>query len=294
MRLTLDIGGSKTRGVLLHGNKEETFSVVGGFGRAAEDDEVIDGLYTGLRNVVHAWERIERVAVNLGGKNKEQIWRTVSAAFPSATVLVFRESEGDVALKMLSLFSCDVLVMAGTGCIAFAKSDKGTRVLDGWGKDFGDDGSGYAIGNRALRYACKELDGGGRLSLLTKRLTGFTQAFDFACIRDYTLARDTVRQRFPAEREAVAAIAKTVVACAEEGCALSQKILNECGESIAEIALRAEKNAGLNNASILLNGGLTRCYAFWEKAFKEKVGARRVLCMDDGIDRALKNIVSEE
>lgn len=52
-----------------------------------------------------------------------------------------------------------VLVLAGTGSMAWARGPAGTHRVGGWGDLFGDEGSAYWIGREALAQISRELDG---------------------------------------------------------------------------------------------------------------------------------------
>jgi glucosamine kinase len=52
-----------------------------------------------------------------------------------------------------------VLVLAGTGSMAWARGPLGTHRVGGWGDIFGDEGSAYWIGRAALARISRELDG---------------------------------------------------------------------------------------------------------------------------------------
>jgi N-acetylglucosamine kinase-like BadF-type ATPase len=53
-----------------------------------------------------------------------------------------------------------VLLLAGTGSVAMARSEAGTTVrVGGWGRDLGDEGGGYGIGLEALRRIVRSEDG---------------------------------------------------------------------------------------------------------------------------------------
>jgi len=52
-----------------------------------------------------------------------------------------------------------VLVLAGTGSMAWAKVGGRSLRTGGWGDAFGDEGSGYWIGRQALSMATQALDG---------------------------------------------------------------------------------------------------------------------------------------
>jgi glucosamine kinase len=64
-----------------------------------------------------------------------------------------------------------ILIMAGTGSIAYGRAEDG-RVgrVGGWGSILGDEGSGYAIGVEALRRIARSVDGRGQSTELRDRV----------------------------------------------------------------------------------------------------------------------------
>ena len=299
MEFTLDIGGSKTRGFLYANDDVEKIEILGGFGKAEDSDEIEKDLFAALTAFLgDRATKISAVAVNVGGKNKQQITKTIACLCPQAKISINRESEGILARQMMKMHGANVLVMAGTGCIVFSSTPQGNRVLGGWGKDYGDDGSGYSIGMKAVRYCLKELDSGmKKTSPLTQELFGWETSFFFDNIDEYAAARDEARLKIPKTREGIAALTKTVVACAQRGCPLSQRVLNETGEDIAELVVRAIKADGLTNPVVAINGGVTNFYPLWKDAFLGKLQKEgqqaKVICFNDGIDKALQQTVQE-
>jgi glucosamine kinase len=60
-----------------------------------------------------------------------------------------------------------ILLIAGTGSIAWARNARGSVVrVGGWGERLGDEGSGHAIGIAALRAVARAADGRGRSTVL--------------------------------------------------------------------------------------------------------------------------------
>ena len=299
MKLTLDVGGSKTRGFLYAESVVEQIEICGGFGKAEDVDGIESTLLLALKKRFgDNCDKITAVAVNLGGKNKGQILRTVATAFPFAKISIYRESEGVLAKRIMRAQNANILVMAGTGCIVFAQSLQGCRVLGGWGKDYGDDGSGYSVGIKAVRYCLKDLDSGNeKTSLLTKALFGVEKPFNFQKIDEYAAARDEARSRIPKTREGVAALTRVVTDCAEQGCALSKTILQETGKEIAELVLTAVRASKIDTPSVAVNGGVTNFFRFWQDSFLHKLRTLEkevsVVCLNDGIDQALKQTVEE-
>lgn len=67
----------------------------------------------------------------------------------------------DVAVAFEGAFggSDGVLILAGTGSMAWAQGPNGTTRCGGWGAAFGDEGSAYWIGREALALVSMDLDG---------------------------------------------------------------------------------------------------------------------------------------
>lgn len=85
---------------------------------------------------------------------------------------VLLRSDGETALHGALSGGPGVLLVAGTGSIAYARSPDG-RVLrcGGWGQVVGDEGSGYDIGRSSLQHALRAADGRGpRTELLPAML----------------------------------------------------------------------------------------------------------------------------
>ena len=86
-----------------------------------------------------------------------------------ARVLVVNDAL--VALEAGAPDQPGVVVIAGTGSIAYGRNDKGEAArAGGWGYVLGDEGSGYWIGRAALRAALREDDRRGPQTLLTELL----------------------------------------------------------------------------------------------------------------------------
>ena len=299
MKITLDIGGSKTRGFIYGDRLERKFEILGGFGKAEDCSQILEELALGLKEQANVDVlSVDGVMVNLGGKNSEQIFTTVQSVFKNAKVSVCRESDGTTARKILEVFGADVLVMAGTGCIVFSSHNGKERVLGGWGCHLGDEGSGYYIGHTAILYALKEMDGleiGEGLSLFTKRLLGVDEKFTFERFQYYAKNRDAVRQKLPKTREDIAALSRLIADCAKENCPLSKRVLKENAEAMAEIVLRAGKQVGVEKPVVVVNGGVTNFAQLWKEYFFQALNLeeKNVTFTNSAIDKALERMVEE-
>jgi N-acetylglucosamine kinase-like BadF-type ATPase len=92
--------------------------------------------------------------------DKVLISNIVTEFLPLAKILAMNDSV--IALIGGCLKPYGIIVIAGTGSIAYGinKEGKDTRA-GGWGHILGDEGSGYAIGLKALRAVCRAHDGRG-------------------------------------------------------------------------------------------------------------------------------------
>jgi len=84
------------------------------------------------------------------------------------------ESDARVALEGAFRGNAGIILIAGTGSIAFGKDEQGrVHRTGGWGRILGDEGSGYFIGRQALIAVCRQMDGRsgatGLAALIAKR-----------------------------------------------------------------------------------------------------------------------------
>ncbi|QQE75405.1 N-acetylglucosamine kinase [Brevibacillus composti] len=78
------------------------------------------------------------------------------------------ENDGFAALLGATGGDAGILVIAGTGSIAFGVNQAGdTARAGGWGHRVGDEGSGYWIGKQAVTAVLKAADGRGEPTMLT-------------------------------------------------------------------------------------------------------------------------------
>ncbi|WJH35503.1 hypothetical protein N6H14_05655 [Paenibacillus sp. CC-CFT747] len=96
------------------------------------------------------------------GPDKDAHWsvETARERFPDARIAGMEDTEA--ALEGAFAGGPGILVIAGTGSAAAARTEEG-RLLScgGWGPWFGDEGSGYWLGCEALRAAARAADGRG-------------------------------------------------------------------------------------------------------------------------------------
>jgi glucosamine kinase len=92
------------------------------------------------------------------GNEAERVAVERALAGVAGTVRVI--SDGEIALHGAFGGGPGVLLIAGTGSVAYGRSPDGRMErCGGWGMYVGDEGSGYAIGRAALEAALRSVDG---------------------------------------------------------------------------------------------------------------------------------------
>lgn len=271
--LALDIGGSKTKLVVFDETlKQIKINTAAGFGESFESDEDMPELESAILDTVNGFE-IKSVAVNLGGKNKNQVYKAVKKCFPESSVTVFRESEGTASVFLAKHYDAECVLLAGTGTIVNAFDDSGKTVIaGGWGMNIGDGGSGYYIGLEAVKRSLKALDGCDELTPLQKEITGRECVIlPSEDVSEICQSRDAVRSGiFPIERKKIASLAVKVAKHCENGEEDALGIMMDAGREMAEICVHAvNKLLPYKVRRLVVTGGLVGCRKFWQDEFEK-------------------------
>jgi N-acetylglucosamine kinase-like BadF-type ATPase len=137
-----------------------------------------------------------------------------------------------------------VLALAGTGSSVFGVGPDGTRAkVGGWGPVYGDEGSAYRIGRKALTAAARAYDGRGAATALTDALVRELGLRDFR----ETVARVYVRGMEPRE---VAALSRVAYEVAEAGDEVARAIFLRAGEELAEAVEAAARRLGMAGSEV--------------------------------------------
>lgn len=151
---------------------------------------------------------------------------------PKATVL------NDVAVAFNGALAGDdgVLVLAGTGSMAWARGPSGTQRVGGWGHLFGDEGSAHWIGRQALGLASQHLDG-------RKTPSGFAHGL----LREMGLAEaDLLGWTYGQNtRAGMASVAALVSRLSQAGVVEAVALMQGAAGLLAQAGLTAGRLAGL-------------------------------------------------
>ncbi len=138
--------------------------------------------------------------------------------------------DAEIALSGATGGRPGIVVIAGTGSIAFGRNGRGeTARAGGWGYLFGDEGGAFYLVREALRAALRFEEGWGKKTALHPALCEATRSHsaDELMRRFYT-------SEFPRER--IAALAPLVDQAAEEGDEIAGAIIDQAGSQLAVYA----------------------------------------------------------
>ena len=157
-----------------------------------------------------------------------------------------------------------VALVSGTGSIAFGRNAAGTRKrASGWGHIFGDYGSGYDVGRKALYHFSAFIDGYGPATSLVERLTDYWQLPEPYSIINRVYDSKTTKGD-------IAKLSRLVVDAAADGDEVSQQILRTVAFDLATyadaVARRLELGPVLDLA--LVGGMLTHVDVFRQHVLK--------------------------
>lgn len=149
-----------------------------------------------------------------------------------------------------------VVVLAGTGSAAYAEDEEGLHFrVGGWGSDFGDEGSAYALARMGLQAASKSLDGRGRPTILVET---FLEALD--CSDFKALARK-VRSGLISRRSDFADLGRLVCRAAFDGDEVARELLKRTACDLVELAAAAGRRLRGPAAPVTFAGSLFRAGA---------------------------------
>ncbi len=148
-----------------------------------------------------------------------------------------------------------VVVIAGTGSVAYAVNERGEDALTGgWGYVFGDAGGGFWIARTALSSAMDDNDAGEPGDLAQLALQNFNAPTLRALARAfYTGGIDRTR---------LAWFASAVIGAAEGGNEQAAGIIKSAAAALVMLVMRAAERVALQAPRVAFTGGLTHSGTF--------------------------------
>jgi len=267
--LGIDVGGSGTRVILLE-NGTLTPQPDG----PPMNVNLTEGFAGHLLQIIKAAD-VTAAGVGLPGLRQETQARELSQTLgEQAGCPVYVTGDADTAQAGAFLGGPGVVVIAGTGSMAFGRNGEHRARAGGHGFLLGDEGSAYWIGRAAARAALRwedRLGGSERIHRMVRAATG-TDLDDL--VGDVT--------SHPAERSRLTALAPALTALAAED-PEAARITRQAAEHLAALAQSVRDRLGpvpVAGAGRVFGAGL-----IWDR-FAELTGAARPLA-DAAVGAAL-------
>ncbi|MGD0512095.1 MAG: BadF/BadG/BcrA/BcrD ATPase family protein [Terriglobales bacterium] len=193
--------------------------------------------------------QIKRTCVGIAGGARPEIAgivRRLLSEFVSGEITV----AGDMVIAMEAAFGSGpgVIVIAGTGSIAYGRNSKGeTARAGGWGFAISDEGSGHWIGRSAVTAAMRAYDEGNQDGLLFEHIMKF---WGLTTREELVVAAN--------KSPDFAALLPAVLSAADASDPTAQTILTEAGTQLATLAkiVIARLFANTGAAPVSVSGGV--------------------------------------
>jgi glucosamine kinase len=284
--LGIDGGGTKTRCVVGDEKSElavatSSSSKVQRVGEACARDALAGAVHEACVHAGISPRQIARTCAGITGAARPEI---VGVMRDLMTSIVDGQVEivGDIEIAFEDGFGSGpgVMLIAGTGSIAFGRNKKGeTARAAGWGYPISDEGSGQWIGAEAVRESLRARDRGqftGLLNDLIEKLAA--SSFEDFIVRLNAIPPVDFAALFP-----------VVLAASDKGNSVASEILTRAGSELAAIAgIVIERLFHEQLVSVATHGGVLAASAIVRNSFALELKSRYppAVLLDREIDPA--------
>jgi glucosamine kinase len=286
--LGIDGGGTKTRCIL--GDEKSVLGTGSGsgcnvlrVGEACAQDSLAGAIHEACVNAgVSPWQ-VTRTCAGISGAADDGI-ASIVQRFLIEILGGAIEVVGDMEVALEGAFGGDpgIIVIAGTGSIAYGRNERGDKArAGGWGRVASDEGSGHWIALRALGAGLRARDRGQNSDLLNS----LTEALGVGTAEDMVirLNEDPVRD--------YASLFPVVLDSADAGDPVAARVLQSAGRELANLAqVLIERLFGATEeVSVATHGGVFASSGEVMRSFQQKVRdvCPRANCVNREIDPAM-------
>lgn len=281
-KLILGVDGGATKTICAISDEE--FQVIG-VGAAGPCNYNVIGIEGAHRNVKLAIQRAylsiedeklrdkisEIGCFGIGGLTTLYDYEIISSQVVPLEVAKKRVIVNDVVVAFYAATNGEpgIVVVSGTGSIAYGMNNKGESMISGgWGWLMGDEGSAFYIATQALALAAKAYDGRGRKTVLTDM---FAEEFK---VKDFKDIVPKIYQEATSTR--IAPLSKIVFSAARRGDKVAIRILRKSGEELGQAAVALGRRLFAKNERIIVgtSGGVFRAEPKVWEYFKGYVSKR--------------------
>jgi N-acetylglucosamine kinase-like BadF-type ATPase len=266
----VDGGGTATRAVIV-----SLDGVVASGGRSGPSNPITVGAERALASILGAVEEAAESAgvrrflasrLGVAGTDRSRLRQELLAGLPSAYGDAAIVSDAASALAGATGLRPGVVVIAGTGSIAYGENEAGDHArAGGWGWRLGDEGSGYTIGVNAIMAALMAHDGRGPETNLAGKIMGSLGLGSMEEIIDWVYSPGR-------EPRDVAYLVPLVREAESEGDEAARLVMAAAGAELGLVAGAVIRRLGLRGEfPVSLNGGVFKQPSVYIMAFEEAV-----------------------
>lgn len=249
----VDAGGTSTRATVSeNGARAGEAEGPGANATTVGVDDAADAIVSTVRKALDH-RRPAAIVVGAAGTGRAAVAAAladlIGSAFPACRVSV--GDDAAIALRGAIPEGPGIVLIGGTGSIAYAVNGERTARVGGLGYLAGDEGSAFAIGMAAVRLYGRVLDGRARGDEVTDLVARALEAPD----REAYLCALYDAPLVPAT---IAALAPPIIAFAGKGNRVATKIVQQAGQELGDLLKAAARAVDLLEASpaVALAGGL--------------------------------------
>jgi N-acetylglucosamine kinase-like BadF-type ATPase len=251
----IDAGGSSTEAILVDaGGVELARASAGGANLYSIDRQRAEANLSSVISPLLIGHRVRAICIGAAGAGREadrdELRDVVRWAAPPRMIIIVKH-DGEIALRAATSARPAMVVIAGTGSLAYGERADGTSArAGGYGALIGDPGSAHAIGLAAIAHVVRAFDGveqAGSLTAEISRELGAGSANDLI---------DRLAQS-PNDVFDVAALAVHVGTADRAGDAAAREILARHEQLLGALAARVAREVRERDAAlpVALSGG---------------------------------------
>jgi glucosamine kinase len=260
----IDAGGSKTRAFAVDRDGAVIGRGAGGGANLLSSPDPAGSIAAALAESLGS-ARPEAVVLSCSGGDRpadREKGRAILTQLVGPTVRIDVTHDAIAALYAGNPAGCGVVLISGTGSIAFGRNDEGDeRRAGGWGHLIGDEGSAVWLGLEGLRAAAHHTDGRGAGTAITAHLMHEVGVGSFMEVIPELYGR-------PHPPPAILAAFRAVGRAAAEADAIAVSIVQRGGHALARAASVVAAELRLRDGPVYLAGGAFESLPSLERAVR--------------------------
>jgi N-acetylglucosamine kinase-like BadF-type ATPase len=221
-----------------------------------------------LREVRLRPGELKAVCVGLAGVDRPQVHRRLFDWLQRSIPARFHYLTSDAAIALEAALGDlpGLVIISGTGSIAYARGDDGRMSRSGgWGHLFDDAGGGYDLGRKGIIAALRASDGRGPQTVLRASICRVLGLKDITEIVAHSLAPHEIAALFP-----------LVLKAAARRDSVAQRLCEEASHELADLGLSLLRRLKWNGPKVRIAavGGVFQASIRIRRSFKRRIISR--------------------